>query len=190
MNHRIALITSTEKSSDNRIYCFLAKTLCKNGWRVEVINPHFEGIDNDKIRFRRVALPTLSVLRMKNSHKLMLSALKESRADVVILHDAELLLMLPKLKSQMVIQVIFDAYQKTCEPKSFMRKIADIAENVIIANKLEYVDAIITNDISAVDRISEKFERTSNIIANENDADLLLSLCDELEQAKKYSGGI
>lgn len=111
MNHRVAMVTSVHQYNDVRIYYKFAKTLSDAGWRVEIINSQFEGMDSDKIRFRRVAIPSGRIGRILFSPKLMCEALFESRADICILHDPELLTLIPKLKSKMPIQVVYDAHE-------------------------------------------------------------------------------
>ncbi|HWP51695.1 MAG TPA: glycosyltransferase [Clostridia bacterium] len=110
MNHRIAMITTAHPHDDVRIYHKEAKTLARAGWRVEIINTHFAGSDESGIRFCRVALPGGRLWRMMSARKAAAEALQQSRADICVLHDPELLPLLADLQ-RMVIITAYDAHE-------------------------------------------------------------------------------
>lgn len=110
MNHRIAMVTTAHPHDDVRIYHKEAKTLSRAGWRVEIINAHFGGTDENGIRFCRVALPGGRLWRMASARKVAAEALLQSRADICMLHDPELLPLLADLQ-RMVIITAYDAHE-------------------------------------------------------------------------------
>ena len=110
MNHRIAMVTTAHAHDDVRIYHKQAKTLARAGWRVEIINPHFGGTDESGIRFCRVALPNGRLWRMLSARRAAAEALLQSRADICVLHDPELLPLLSEL-GRMAIIAAYDAHE-------------------------------------------------------------------------------
>lgn len=110
MNHRIAMVTTAHPHDDVRIYHKEAKTLLDAGWRVEIINPHFGGSDENGIRFSRVALPSGRFGRMLGARRAAMDALLQSRADICVLHDPELLPLLSDLRRTAIITV-YDAHE-------------------------------------------------------------------------------
>ncbi|MFV0497709.1 MAG: glycosyltransferase [Candidatus Fimivivens sp.] len=110
MNHRIAMVTTAHPHDDVRIYHKQAKTLARAGWRVEIINSHFAGTDENGIRFCRVALPGGRIWRMLSARKAARQALLESRADICVLHDPELLVLLSYLQ-RMAMRTVYDAHE-------------------------------------------------------------------------------
>ncbi|WMJ84032.1 glycosyltransferase [Oscillospiraceae bacterium LTW-04] len=110
MNHRIAMVTTAHPHDDVRIYHKEAKALARAGWRVEIINSHFAGTDENGIRFCRVALPGGRLWRMLGARKAAVEALLKSRADICVLHDPELLPLLSYLQ-RMVIITVYDAHE-------------------------------------------------------------------------------
>ncbi len=110
MNHRIAMVTTAHPHDDVRIYHKEAKTLAKAGWRVEIINSHFAGTDENGIRFCRVVLPGGRLWRMMGARRAAADALLQSRADICVLHDPELLPLLADLQ-RMVIVTAYDAHE-------------------------------------------------------------------------------
>lgn len=110
MNHRIAMVTTAHPHDDVRIYHKEAKTLARAGWRVEIINSHFAGADESGIRFCRVALPAGRLWRMLSARRAAAEALLQSRADICVLHDPELLPLLSDLQ-RMAIVTAYDAHE-------------------------------------------------------------------------------
>ncbi len=110
MNHRIAMVTTAHPHDDVRIYHKEAKTLARAGWRVEIINTHFGGSDENGIRFCRVALPSGRIWRMLSARKAAAEALMQSRADICVLHDPELMPLLSDLQ-RMAIITAYDAHE-------------------------------------------------------------------------------
>lgn len=110
MNHRIAMVTTAHPHDDVRIYHKEAKTLARAGWRVEIINAHFAGTDENGIRFCRVVLPSGRLWRMLSARRTAVDALLQSRADICVLHDPELLPLLADLQ-RMVIVTAYDAHE-------------------------------------------------------------------------------
>ncbi len=175
MNHRIALVTLDLSNDDKRMYHFMAKSLSKAGWRVEMINTTFEGKGSERIYYRKAMLPSFGMLKRFSAHKAMMNGLLESRADIAVFFDAELLKMLPKAKKLMPIQVIFDINREAAEFKSLLKR------------KLIFADAVITDAENKADYIMEHFNRSCTVITDEYDSDLLISLCDELERGGRYN---
>ncbi len=110
MNHRIAMVTTAHPHDDVRIYHKQAKTLADAGWRVEIINPHFGGSGENGIRFSRVALPAARFGRMLGARRAAAEALLQSRADICVLHDPELLPLLSYLR-RAVMRTAYDAHE-------------------------------------------------------------------------------
>ena len=110
MNHRIAMVTTAHPHDDVRIYHKEARTLLGAGWRVEIINPHFGGSDENGIRFSRVALPSGRLGRMLGARRAAIGALLQSRADICVLHDPELLPLLSDLRRTAIIAA-YDAHE-------------------------------------------------------------------------------
>ena len=110
MNHRIAMVTTVHPHDDVRIYHKQAKTLARAGWRVEIINTHFGGTDESGIRFCRVALPNGRLWRMISARRAAVEALLQSRADICVLHDPELLPLLSEL-GRMALITAYDAHE-------------------------------------------------------------------------------
>ena len=175
MNHRIALLTVDLSLEDERMYHFMAKALSEAGWRVEIINTVFEGRDSDKIYYRKVDVPFSKLMRNVFAYKAMINGLLKSRADIAVIFDAELLKILPKVKHIMPIQVIFDANKHVENNK------------IILKRKLIYADAIVSASEEKADTIMKLIERSCTVIRDSCDADMLISLCDELEKGGRYN---
>ena len=175
MNHRIALMTFNLAEDEKRVYRFMAKALSGAGWRIEIINPVFEGQDSQRIYFRKSDVRHGGFLKRFAPHRTMMKSLLESRADIAVLCDAELLKMLPKAKRIMPIQIIFDMN-------------GTVENNYgIFKRKLLLADAVITENEETADKVSELYGRTATAIRGEIDKDLLISLCDELERGGRYN---
>ena len=91
MNHRIAMLTTLHPHDDIRIYHKESKALARAGWRVEIYNPRMEAAGEYGIRFRRLILPSTRMIRLLRGRSIAYRALFESRADLFMLHDPELL---------------------------------------------------------------------------------------------------
>lgn len=175
MNHRVALMTLKFPIDDKRIYSFMAKALSRAGWRVEIINPIFGGKDSDKVYFRKTEAPASLLMKKIFYYKSFLNALLESRADIAVICDAGLLKILPKAKRILPIQVIFDAGRTTDKG------------GLLLKQKLELADAVITDSDDKAEIIMKWYERSCTVIRGECDADMLISLCDELEKGGRYN---
>lgn len=166
MNHRIAMVTTVHPHDDVRIYHKEAKTLVEAGWRVEIINPEFEGSDENGIRFRRVTVPSSRIGRMLNARKAAETALRESRADICILHDPELLPLLATLKN-LPIQTVYDAhedlpaqlYTKPWIP-SVLRGIGSSIGQSLLERYLPYADGV----IAATEGIAKNVEAMTDML--------------------------
>lgn len=150
MNHRIAMITAERTDSDERIYHRESKALVQSGWRVEIINPVFEGKDSAEIRFSRMALPENAVLRFFAAKRRVISSVRESRADICVLHDISLLPVIQGLKS-FGVQTVVDIHESECKGSllyalpgmlsrsiycSLINRYLPLADGVIAANSL------------------------------------------------------
>lgn len=110
MNHRIAMLTTLHPHDDIRIYHKESKALAQAGWRVEIYNPRMEAAGEYGIRFRRLILPSTRTIRLLRGRSIAYRALFESRADLFMLHDPELL---PLLKPLQLAgrRTIYDAHE-------------------------------------------------------------------------------
>lgn len=166
MNHRIAMVTTAHPHDDVRIYHKQAKTLAQAGWRVEIINPHFGGTDENGIRFCRVALPAGRLWRMLSARQTAGEALLQSRADICVLHDPELLPLLSDLQRTAIITA-YDAHEDLPEQlrtkpwiPSPLRDAASRWGRQLLAKYLPMADGVLT----ATDGIAQTLEGLNNRI--------------------------
>ena len=139
--------------------------LINAGWRVEIINPDFEGSDESGIRFRRIMLPSRRLGRMWQARKAALSAIQKSRADICTLHDPELLPLLLELK-HVPIQTTYDAHEdlpaqmcnKPWLPPGF-RILGAKASSAMLNRYLPYADGVIAATDGIADKLSPLNER-------------------------------
>lgn len=110
MNHRIAMLTTLHPHDDIRIYHKESKALAQAGWRVEIYNPRMEAAGEYGIRFRRLILPSTRTIRLLRGRSIAYRALFESRADLFMLHDPELLPLLRPLQLA-GRRTIYDAHE-------------------------------------------------------------------------------
>ena len=110
MNHRIAMLTTLHPHDDIRIYHKESKALARAGWRVEIYNPRMEAAGEYGIRFRRLILPSTRMIRLLRGRSIAYRALFESRADLFMLHDPELLPLLKPLRLA-GRRTIYDAHE-------------------------------------------------------------------------------
>lgn len=110
MKRIVAMLTTAHPYDDVRIYHKQAKTLAKAGWQVEIINRHFEGTGEEGVRFRKMSLPEGRAGRMLLGKSKVFEALERTNADICMLHDPELLWIIPLLRRRGVATV-FDAHE-------------------------------------------------------------------------------
>lgn len=186
MNHRVAILTATRSHKDNILYDFWAKTLCEACWRVEIINPVFEGSDKTRIRFRRVALPDMGLFNIRNIWRIMLEALMESRADICIMHDPQLLPMLPMIKRQTPIQVIFDSCDIFNARNDSAPKIREYMlpfSSLIRRRYLPMADALITRSADETAFFEGLCTNTAEVKSEKS----LSEICLRLEKQGRYN---
>ncbi|MEG1774282.1 MAG: glycosyltransferase, partial [Oscillospiraceae bacterium] len=107
---KVAMLTVAHRHDDVRIYHKEARALAAAGWRVEILNPAYEGIGEDGIHFRRLLLPTGRTGRLCRGREVALRAVLASKAHLCHIHDPELLPLLGPLKRHGVATV-YDAHE-------------------------------------------------------------------------------
>lgn len=179
MNHRAAIVSSTLGHDHPLIYQQLALPLSQSGWRVEIINPRFEGSDDNKIRFHRLPMEEKLFFRAANKRRLITEALLASRADICILHEPMLLPLIKRLKRLMPIQTVFifgeqqqNAFlKKSPVGKTFLKRFLPAADSVVISSP---------EQIPFLEKLDCRIETAA-------DAKALCELCRKLEQQGRFN---
>lgn len=179
MNHRAAIVSSALGHDHPFIYEQLALPLSENGWRVEIINPRFEGSDENKILFRRLPIEEKLLFKAANRRRLIIEALLAGRADICIIHEPMLLPLIPKLKRLMPIQVLLVLSEQ--QQSSFLR--GSPMGEVFLRRFIPAADSVI---IKSAEQLSlfEKLNCRAEIFS---DAKALCELCRRLEQRGRFS---
>lgn len=179
MNHRIAIVSSTLSHDHPLIYDSLAKPLNQLGWRIEIINPRFEGSDENKIRFRRLPLEGNSIFKTRQKWRLITESLLMSRADVCILHEPMLLPLIPKIKRIMPIQTAFLLIER--EQETFLRRL--ILGRAFLGRFLPKADSVLVK----TEEQAQFLEQIGVKAAVISDADSLSDICEKLEEQGRYN---
>ncbi len=110
MTKTIALVTTAHRTDDVRIYRKEALSLARNGWKVTIIGPGRDCADGEGVRFLSVQTGKGRADRLLFSRGRILSAIERSGEPLLILHDPELLPLMPLLHN-MGRRVIYDSHE-------------------------------------------------------------------------------
>ncbi len=174
MNKRIAMLTTVHPHDDVRIYHKMAKTLAQAGWRVEIYNPRMESTGEYGIRFCRLILPGGRAMRMLRARLIAREAVMSSRADLVMLHDPELL---PLLRTLQLAgrKTIYDAHEdlplqllgKEWIPAPMRPAAARLGET-LLRRCLVYADGVIAATAPIAARLGENAVLVRNRVTEED----------------------
>lgn len=107
---KIAMLTTVHRHDDIRIYQKEARTLAAAGHRVYVVNPEYDGEDENGIRFVKIPAPKRRAGRILFGWRAAARAAKELGAGCCHLHDPELLFAVPELR-RAGMRVVYDAHE-------------------------------------------------------------------------------
>ncbi|MBP1576931.1 MAG: hypothetical protein J6C75_00465 [Oscillospiraceae bacterium] len=179
MNHRVAIVSSTLSHDHPLLYDELALPLHKSGWRVEIINPRFEGSDKNRIRFRRLPLEGNSIFKTRQKWRLITESLLKSRADVCILHEPMLLPLIPKIKKLMPVQTAFLLFSP--QQTTFLQRVT--FGKAFLSRFLPFADSVMVKTEEQAQLLEQLGVRAEVI----SDADSLSELCEKLEERGRYN---
>jgi hypothetical protein len=167
MKHRIAMLTTAHRHDDVRIFSKEAKTLSEAGWQVDIINSYYEG-NWDGINFIRAKIPAGRFGRFLLGREVLKKELLKRDAEIIMLHDPELIPMLPLLKKKGYISV-FDAHEDVLSSISDrrwiwpgFRKAAWMFTKAMMDSCLSSTDAL----VAATDTISDKLGENAVVVRN------------------------
>ena len=107
---KIAMLTTVHRHDDIRIYQKEARTLAAAGHTVYVVNPEYDGEDENGIRFVKIPAPKRRAGRILFGWRAAARAAKELGAGCCHLHDPELLFAVPELR-RAGMRVVYDAHE-------------------------------------------------------------------------------
>ena len=169
MEKKIIMLTTAHRHDDVRIFSKEAQALSKDGWKVEIINRYYCGSWKNKIEFKKVKIPQGRISRFLLSRSVMKKELVKSGTDsIIVLHDPELILMIPFLKKA-GYKTVYDAHEDLLNSISGRRWIAPAFKPAvsrfagrIINNYLPQSDAV----IAVTETISKNLALNATVVRN------------------------